>query len=257
MRGDRDRFADYPMVEEDEATGRVAGVYAQLLDGMPFVPSLFKSLALCPGYLVLAAEQAAPALRDDRFGALAQELAASVRTASIPPEDDEVRSVLARFAGPLSRMLLLAAGLRLALDDELDAPPAPGQVPASRPVQPRRPAPSPQDAPAAQVYGEIRAALDTPMVNSIWRELAGQGRLAAAWAALGPQAPATRPMAEDLQRRAVDAARRVPWQVAASPAALSQAGVADAAPGMAAVLEAYATTLPRVLVLAASSASGD
>ncbi len=56
MRGDRDGFADYPMVDEDQATGRVAGVYAQLLDGMPFVPSLFESLALCPGYLVLAAE---------------------------------------------------------------------------------------------------------------------------------------------------------------------------------------------------------
>ncbi len=257
MRGDGSGFADYPMVEEAEATGRVAGVYAQLLDGMPFVPSLFKSLALCPGYLVLAAEQAAPALQDDGFGALAQELADSVRAASTPPDDDETRAVLARFVGPLSRMLLLTAGLRLALDDQLAAPPAPGRAPAPRPVQPRRPAPSPQDAPAPQLYGEIRAALDTPMVNSIWRELAGQGRLAAAWAALGPQAPATRPVAEDVQRRAVDAARRVRWQVVASPAALSQAGVDDAAPGMAAVLEAYAITLPRVLVLAASSAPGD
>ena len=39
-------FAIYPMVEEGEATGAVAGVYAALLTRMPFVPSLFKSFAL-------------------------------------------------------------------------------------------------------------------------------------------------------------------------------------------------------------------
>ena len=54
-----DGFAIYPMVEEAEATGVVAGVYAELLSRMrmPFVPSLFKSLAVCPPYLVLAYEQ--------------------------------------------------------------------------------------------------------------------------------------------------------------------------------------------------------
>ena len=57
-------FVGYPMVEESEATGAVAAVYARLRKHMPFVPSLFKSLALCPGYLVLAAEQAAGALSD-------------------------------------------------------------------------------------------------------------------------------------------------------------------------------------------------
>ncbi len=35
---------------------------------MPFVPSLFKSLALCPGYLVLAHEQAATPAALDRTG---------------------------------------------------------------------------------------------------------------------------------------------------------------------------------------------
>jgi len=69
----------------------VAGVYAALLDRMPFVPSLFKSLAVCPGYLVLAAEQAIPALADPAFGALAERLASSVWTAAAPPPD-EVRT---------------------------------------------------------------------------------------------------------------------------------------------------------------------
>jgi hypothetical protein len=47
----------YPMIEEDEATGRVAAVYADVLARAPLVPSLLKSLGVCPPYLVLAWEQ--------------------------------------------------------------------------------------------------------------------------------------------------------------------------------------------------------
>jgi hypothetical protein len=222
MAGDAGGFVGYPMVEEAEATGVVAGVYADLLDGMPFVPSLFKSLALCPGYLVLANEQVAPVLPDASFGSAAQQLITSVRAIATPPSDAEFRGALAEFTGPLSRMLLLAAGLRLALDGELDLPPAPGRSPDPRPVRPERPAPSPQDAAAPRLYGEIRAALETPIVNSIWRTLAGRGLVDAAWTALRPGIPAT-------------------------------LSAADARPGMARVLDAYVTTLPRVLVLVASS----
>lgn len=253
MPDDAGGFVGYPMVEETDATGAVAAVYADLLETMPFVPSLFKSLALCPGYLVLAHEQGAGVLSHPSFAEAAQHLVSSVRHAARPPADADVRGALAEFAGPLSRMLLLAAGLQIALDGELDAPPAAGQAPKPRPVQPHSPSPSPQDAPAPGLYGQIRAELETPVVNSIWRSLAGRGLLAAAWNHLGPQVPVTRPAADDLQRRAVEAARRLPWQVAADPAALEQAGLGDARPGMADVLGAYLTTLPRVLVLVASS----
>lgn len=248
-------FAAYPMVEEAQAIGVVAGVYAALLDRMPFVPSLFKSLAVCPGYLVLAAEQAIPALADPAFGALAERLASSVRTAAAPPPDGEVCSALAGFIEPLSRMLLLAAGLRLALEGALDAPPAPGRAPEPRPVRPAGPAPSPEDAPAPELYGDIRAALQTPIVNSIWRSLAGRWLLQPAWAALRPQVAATRPAATALQHRAIEAAREeVPWAVAATPRGLEEAGLGDAATGMASILDAYLTTLPRVLVLVACTA---
>lgn len=246
-------FVGYPMVEEAEATGVVAGVYAGLLESMPFVPSLFKSLALCPGYLVLAHEQAVPVLPDPSFGSAAQQLVASVRHVATPPTAAVVREALAQFAGPLSRMLLLAVGLRLALDGELNVPPVPGRPPAARPVEPESPAPSPADAPAARRYGEIRAALDTPVVNSVWRALAGRGLLDAAWAVLGPQAAATRPVADGLQHRVFADARQLPWQVAATPAALDRTGLNDARPGIAAVLDAYVVTLPRVLVLVAAS----
>ena len=50
-------FVPYPMIEEDEATGRVAAVYTRVLEHSAFVPSFLKSLALCPPYLVLAWEQ--------------------------------------------------------------------------------------------------------------------------------------------------------------------------------------------------------
>ena len=253
MDDDARGFVGYPMVEEADATGRVAAVYADLLESMPFVPSLFKSLALCPGYLVLAHEQAAGVLSHPSFGETAQQLVSSVRDAARPPADRDVRGALAEFTAPLSRMMLVAAGLQLALDGELDAPPATGQATAPRPVQPRSPAPSPQEAPAAELYGRIRAQLETPIVNSIWRSLAGRGLLAPAWDDLGPQVTATRAAADDLQRRVIEAARRLPWQVAAGPPALEQAGVADARAGMADVLAAYLTTLPRVLVLVASS----
>lgn len=250
-------FAAYPMVEEADATGVVAGVYARLLKDMPFVPSLFKSLAVCPGYLVLAAEQAAPALTDDSFRSSAAELAATVRTAATPPPSAEVRAAVAGFVDPLSRMLLLTAGLRLALAGELDAPAAPGVVPPSRNAHPEHRVPSPSDAPATELYGEIRSALQTPIVNSIWRSLAAKGLLEQGWAALGPQVAATVRSARDVRRQAIDAARAAPWTVAASPSALQATDLTDAAPGMASILDAYLSTLPRVLALVACTVSAD
>lgn len=44
------------------------------------------------------------------------------------------------------------------------------------------------------------------------------------------------------------------WRTVANPQALERAGVADAAPGMTAILDVYVTTIPRVLTLVASSA---
>ncbi len=248
-------FAIYPMVEEAEATGVVAGVYAELLTQLPFVPSLFKSLAVCPQYLVLAYEQAAGVLGGERFTDCANALAASVRGGAKPPEQEQLRQTLAQFVGPLARMLVLSCGLLLALQDQLDAPPAVGSAPPARPVGADRGAPSQWESAAPEVYGEIRAALETPMINTIWRQLAAQGQLESAWAALRPQVAASRPAADALQQRALDVARDLPWSTAATPAALATAGVADAAPGMAALLDAYIKTLPRVLALASSSST--
>ncbi len=250
-----DGFAIYPMVEESEATGTVAGVYAALLTRMPFVPSLFKSFALCPQYLVLAYEQVAGVLDGDELKQSGEQLGASVRDVVRPPEQERVRQTLAAFVGPLGRMLLLSSGLLLALDGQLHVSPASGQAPPVQPVQPDQPAPSQWEAPAPVMYGAIRAALDTAVINAIWRQLAAAGQLEQAWATLGPQVQASRPAADDLQRRAIEVARSLPWTVIADRTALDRSRIADAAPGLSSVLDAYTKTLPRLLVLASSSSS--
>jgi len=243
------------MVEEDQATGRVAAVYAQALEKAPFVPSLLKSLALCPPYLVLAWEQAATVLPRPELAQAVEGLAAGVAGAAVPPPTPGDRELLGGFVEPLGRMLLLACGLLVALEDGLS-----GRPPAVlRPLEPpdsrlERNVPTLDELPDhAAVFGRIRASLDTPIVNSIWRRAAGEGRLEEMWEHLEPQAAATRPRADALQAEAIASAGDLPWEAVADSAALRSAGIEDAAPGMAEVLRAYAETLPRVLALVASS----
>ncbi len=122
----------YPMVEEDEATGRVAAVYAAALEQAPFVPSLLKSLAVCPPYAVLAWEQGAAVLASADAAETVERLAASVTDAAAPPADPRDRRLLAGFVEPLGRMLLLSCGLLAALEGAL-----PGR-PSARGAAPRR-----------------------------------------------------------------------------------------------------------------------
>lgn len=248
-------LAEFPMVEEAAATGRVAAVYADAASRAPFVPSILKSLAVCPPYLVLAWNQVGPLLGEADLAQAAAALAGGVTDVAEPPADAGDRDLLGGFVGPLSTMSLVCAGLLAALDGELpgrpsatgDAPPPPdepleGSVPSTGDL-----------GDDAELLGRIRAQLGTPIVNSIWRKAAAEGRLQRIWDQLGPQAAATRAAAERLQQRAEVAARDVPWPAVADRPALARAGIADAEAGVRAVLDAYAITLPRVLVLAASS----
>lgn len=157
-------------------------------------------------------------------------------------------------------MLLVSAGLYQALTGRLGGRPAPGVLAsddAANPPRavPSRPVPSQWEAGHPETFGHIRSALQTPIINSVWRALAGNDLLEPTWAALSPQVDAVWPAAGRLQADALEAAAALRWDVVASPAALENAGVADAAPAMRAILDAYVKTLPRVLALAASSAS--
>lgn len=255
----RHDFAIYPMVEEAEATGVVAAVYVDVLERLPMVPSVFKSLAACPGYLVLAWEQATGVVDGEAFAAEARRLSESARDAARPPDRADCREQLGGFVDPLARMLLVSTGLHQALTGHLEGRPAPGliasdSVAGSVKAVPSSAVPSQWEAGRSDVFGEIRAALQTPIINSVWRALAGTGLLEATWAALRPQVDAIWPVADRLQADALETVPALPWGVVASPTALVNEGLGDAAPAMESVLDAYVKTLPRVLALAASSA---
>jgi hypothetical protein len=203
---------------------------------------------------VLAWWQADAVFDRDEFGDGAERLRASVAREVTPRPHVEVRDTGGRFVAPLARMVLLSAGLHVALDGGLDGASADAAPPTAVDAIAERPAPSQWQADAADVFGRIRLALQTPIVNSIWRELAGRGQLERAWSHLEPQVPEALHAADRLRAAALDAARAVQWPVVAGPAALRHAGVGDAAAGIASTVDAYVKTLPRVLVLAASSA---
>lgn len=247
------------MVDEAEATGRVAGVYGAILEQLPMVPSLFKSLAVCPGYLELAWAQAGGILGSDGFAVAARRSADQVAGAVPAPADPALREVLGRFVDPLARMLLVTAGLRAALAGTLSGPPAmPDALPAPPRLAPALDIPSTHELDAALV-GAIRRDLGTPIVNSVWRLAAAHGVLASAWEHLGAF-PGTDDFAAHAAAAAEDAVRTVAaleWPVVASPAALAERQLADAAPGVGAILDAYLATLPSVLTLVASSRAGE
>lgn len=244
-------FAAYPMVEEAQATGRVAAVYADAANQLSFVPSLLKTLAVCPPYLVLAWEQAKPMLDQRAFAEAAEAVIAAARTGAPPAVGADAAEILREFAGPLARMVLLGCGLHAALSGAVsgqaavgDAPPSPGSpLPDA--------APSPFENTDLESYGRVRAALDTPIVNTVWRKLSVSGKLANSWPTIEEAARRTRPHATDLQGAAYDIAMRLPWSPVASGAALRGVDMEDAAAGMTAILDAYIKTLPRALVLVA------
>lgn len=251
----------YPMVDESAAAGRVAAVYSAVLDRLPMVPSLFKSLAINAAYLELAWAQTEPMLDDGGFRSAAGELVHRARGAVPAPDDPSVRDAVGGFVAPLARMLLVAAGLRAGLDGTLVGPPAaPGSLPDPGPLRPGLDVPSTDRLPAALV-GTIRRDLATPIVNSVWRVAADRGVLEQAWSHFGPRTrgPDFARNAGELRSLAWEAATTLRWSAVASPTALERCGLTDDAAGVATVLEAYLSTLPRVLALVASSGpeSGD
>ena len=248
--------ASYPMVDEDEATGRVAGVYADILSTFPMVPSLFKSFAVSPTYLELAWDQSRRVLGDDDFAARTRRVVDEAADVVPPHPDSDVRALLGRFVGALGKMLLLTSGLRLALDGVLDATPAAPmdeleQEPDLRvaldvpPTSAMRPAD----------VGMVRSALATPIVNSIWRVAADRGLLAEAWRELSAHlaSPDFVERSDQVRRGALRSAREIGWDVVASRQALANAGLPDGAAGIDAILDAYLMTLPRVLTLVAAN----
>lgn len=252
--------AAYPMVDESEATGLVAVVYRDVLSRFPMVPSLYKSLAVCPVTLALAWEQSRPALDDGRLADAADRLVAAATGVVPRPPGEEVRATLGAFVSPIARMLVVVAGLSRSLDGRVDGPPAAAPVApdnGSPTPRPERTVPPTSTAAAAERFGEIRRDLATPIINSIWRTAAREGVLDAAWTHLGAatRSAAFADRAGRVQEAALEEAAALQWSPVASPAAFSDAGAADALPGAVVIVDAYLVTLARVLPLVAGLAA--
>lgn len=241
------------IVDEADATGTVAAVYGHIRLRLPMVPSLFKLLATCPPYLVLAWRQADPVLDTEAVAAASTALGGSVAAVTTPPMDEGIRQTVAPLVGPLGKMLLLSAGLLCALHGELDGaaaepdPPDPVTAAGKRTVPPGQ-----QDG--DPLFDRIQSSLRTPIVHSMWRALANRGQLDGAWAHFAPQVPAALAAGEGLRADALAAAKALRWPVVAGPASIAAAGVTDAVPAITSTLNIYVDTLPPVLALAASSA---
>lgn len=248
----------YPMVDEGDASGLVAAVYEEVLEHFPMVPSLFKSLACNPTYLALAWDQTRHVLETEEFASGADALVEQAGDLVQGRVTTDLRELLTEFEDALSRMLLVAAGLQLALDGTITghaATPRHGE-PAGTP-DPERDVPTTEQLDAALV-GAIRHDLATPIVNSVWRAAAPRGLDLAAWQEIAAVTHEDwfASACSTLEDTARDNATALSWRTVASPDALREHGVHDAEQAMGALLRAYLTTLPRVLVLVASTAQG-
>ena len=114
-----------PLRHEDEPNGLVAAVFRDVRHRMPFVPALFKALAVDPDALELAWIQARALYDDPRSRAAAARLR-EVGELGLPYRaPDPVRQAVAPFAAELPAMLLIVASLGLTLDGALPMLPKP------------------------------------------------------------------------------------------------------------------------------------
>ncbi len=228
---------------EEEATGLVAAIFADVRRRMPFVPALFKALAVDPSVLEIAWLQARELYDDPRtehVAAALLEVAGEARLSYRAPEP--VRMAVAPFVGELPAMLLIVTSLRLALDLELPR----RQRPAA-PIPPASSSPEPvvpESREEHPLFGQIRATYGTAYVPSMYRSLAALGVLEDPWQAIGPflASPAGAELAGKVSASAEEAAR--------SFAEFAFFDADSARP----IVDQFSIALPRNLVFAVAAA---
>jgi hypothetical protein len=235
-----------PMRHEEEAHGLVAAVFADVRSRMPFVPALFKALAVDPSALELAWLQGRALYDDPRSHAAAAELREAAGEAGPAYRASEpVRQAVAPFAQELPAMLLIATSLLLALDGVLAVRPKPELR-----LSPGRSDPGPglpESREEHPLFAEIREVYGTAYVPSMFRSLAALGLLEQPWRAIGPflTSPRGLELIGTLTEAAEDTAARFP-EVAFFDAESARP-----------VLDQFRAALPRNLVFAvAASATG-
>ncbi len=230
------------LLHEDEAGGIVSSVYADIRRRMPFVPALFKALAVDPDTLVAAWLQARAIIDDPRSANAADAIRASAHVRLDYRPTSRVREAVAPFLAELPFMLLIVASLQLSLGGELARRPAPElDLPTEAPV----PEPEFPDRAEHPLFPEICAAYGTQHLPSIYRTLAADDVLEEAWTALGPflTSPAGADAVALVSREADLRARSLPE--------LASFDVETARP----VLDQFSRALPRNLIVASAGAA--
>jgi hypothetical protein len=174
----------YDLLHEEQATGLVLSVFADVRARMPFVPAIFKALARDPGALEPAWLQARALYDDPRAAEATARLAELARPGLAYRPSPAVSEAAAPFAADLPSLLLVVTSLGLSLDGvhPLRERPAPS-LPAPAPLPPT---PVPELREEHPLYTEIRAVYGTEHVPSLYKALAADGVLEEAWAGIGP-----------------------------------------------------------------------
>jgi hypothetical protein len=174
----------YDLVHEEDATGVVLSVFADVRARMPFVPAIFKALAREPAALVPAWLQARALYDDPRAAAAASRLAELAHPRLAYRPSPAVQEAAAPFAADLPSLLLIVTSLGLSLDGVL--PLREPRAQSLPPPAPLPPTPVPEQREEDPLYSEIREVYGTEHVPSLYKALAAEGVLAESWAGIGP-----------------------------------------------------------------------
>jgi len=173
----------FTLHHEEDATGLVAAVYADIRRRMTFVPAIFKALAGDPRTLEQAWLQARALCDDPAFAESTDRLrvVAAPTVASVSTE--ALRHAVAPFAAELPGMLLIVSSLAAALDGRLPRRSPGGTIePGDAPPEPI----VPELRGEHSLYASIRAVYGTTHVPSLYRSLAALDLLEEGWGIAGP-----------------------------------------------------------------------
>lgn len=264
---------ELPMVAEWEASGRVAAVFADIRRAFPYVPLVYRALAIQPGGLAVVWSHVRQVLHDPGLVGAARHLEQADPTTTpllaLPlvhltqPRQDALRAIFSHFAQTLPAQLLAVTSVGLALAGDATGGPVPPTVP---PLTGPYPPPSvdlvePDEAaePVRHRFRQVRALLGLPYIEAPWRVLASDPvLLETVW--LGVTRHLARDAFHDHERHLAETVRRLAAELTpshvASPEALAAVGCEEALPALRRLVALMAAGLLRhtVISLAAVAA---
>lgn len=163
---------------EDEASPRVAAVFADIRTRMTFVPALFKALAVDEDALEHAWLQARSVFAHRGFAGAVRRVREAA-SASVPVDvSPELYDAVLPFAADLPGMLVVASSLRGTLDGELQLGGTVGRIePGVAPPEPI----VPELRGEHPLYRSIREEYGTAHVPTLYRSLAARDLLDEGW----------------------------------------------------------------------------